>query len=123
MKAINSLKAPKAIGAYSQAIEENGMIYVSGQLPLNAQNGELVGEIKAATAQALNNLKYILEEANSSMANVVKTTIYLANMSDFADVNAVYSEFFSEPFPARACFQVAKLPKDALLEIECIAKK
>lgn len=124
MKVINSTKAPKAIGPYSQAVETNGLIFVSGQLPINAETGQFAGDdIKSQTKQSLLNVKYILEEAGSGLQKICKTTVYLDNIKDFAQMNEVYATFFNEPFPARAAFEVAKLPKGALVEIEVIAEK
>ena len=123
-KAIHSPKAPAAIGPYSQAILAGNTIYVSGQLPVDAAAGAFAGEdIKTQTRQSLTNIGYILEEAGFGYGDVVKTTVYLKNIADFADMNAVYAEFFNEPYPARAAFQVAALPKDALVEIEVVAVK
>lgn len=120
--AIHTDKAPKAIGPYSQAIVANGFIFVSGQIPLDPVKGEIVGStIEEQAHQVLKNIQAILEAAGSSMANVVKATVYLADMNDFAKMNAVYSQYFSEPYPARAAFQVARLPKDVKIEIEVIA--
>ncbi|MFI3166648.1 MAG: RidA family protein [Bacillota bacterium] len=122
MKVVNTSKAPGAIGPYSQAIVSGGMIYVSGQLPVNPENGELICEIESATKQALENLSAILQEGGSSLSKVCKTTVFLKSLDDFVKMNAAYAEYFAEPFPARACFEVAKLPKDAVVEIECIAE-
>lgn len=124
MKAIKSSKAPGAIGPYSQAVETNGLIFVSGQLPINAETGEFAGDdITSQTKQSLENVKHILEEVGCSLNNVVKTKVLLDNINDFAAMNAVYATFFNEPFPARAAFEAAKLPKGALVEIEVIAEK
>ena len=114
-------KAPKAIGPYSQAQKVGDLLFTSGQIPLNPSTGELVTEIKAATKQSLENIKAILEAAGTSLENVVKTVVYIKNMNDFGDVNEVYSEYFKENAPARSCVEVARLPKDALVEIEAIA--
>ncbi|WP_205436179.1 RidA family protein [Helicobacter suis] len=123
MKAIHSEHAPKAIGPYSQAIETQGLVFVSGQLGLNA-NGEFAGNnIEAQAKQAMENIKAILKTANLGMESIVKTTILLKNLEDFAAVNSVYGSYFQEPYPARATYQVAKLPKDGLVEIEAIAQK
>lgn len=122
MKEIKTTNAPGAIGPYSQAIVSGGMIYVSGQIPINPANGELVCEIKAATRQSLENMQAILQEAGSALSKVCKTTVLLKSLEDFAQVNEVYAEFFQAPYPARACFEVAKLPKDSLVEIECVAE-
>ncbi len=123
-KAINTEKAPKAIGPYSQAIEAGGMVFVSGQLPIDPTTGEFaVGGVKGQTRQSLTNARHILEEAGTGLAHVVKTTVFLADMADFAAMNEVYSEFFSQPFPARSAVAVKTLPKNALVEVECIAVK
>lgn len=122
--AISTTQAPAAIGPYSQAIEVNGTIYVSGQLPINPATGEFAeGGIKELTAQSLTNIKNILAEAGLTMANVVKTSVFLADMADFAEMNEVYAQFFSAPFPARSAVAVKTLPKGARIEIECIAVK
>lgn len=122
--AISTTQAPAAIGPYSQAIEANGTIYVSGQLPINPATGEFAeGGIKELTAQSLTNIKNILAEAGLTMANVLKTSVFLADMADFAEMNEVYAQFFSAPFPARSAVAVKTLPKGARIEIECIAVK
>lgn len=121
MKVIKTNMAPAAIGPYSQAIEANGMVFLSGQLPINPQTGEMPEGIEAQTRQSLTNARAILEEAGLTTNDVVKTTVLLADIADFAAMNAVYSEFFSEPFPARSAFAVRDVPKGALVEIECIA--
>lgn len=124
MKVINTNKAPKAIGPYSQAIEANGLVITSGQLSIDPATGEFApGGIKEQTRQSLTNAKAILEEAGISMANVMKTTVFLSDMNNFAAMNEVYAEFFSEPFPARSAIAVKTLPKNALVEVECIAAK
>lgn len=120
IQVVATQKAPKAIGPYSQAIEVNGMVYTSGQIGLTLQ-GEVVGDIYVQTRQVLNNLKAVLEAGNSSLDRVVKTTIFLSNMEDFEAVNGVYGEFFGEHRPARSTVAVKTLPKNALVEIECIA--
>ncbi|MBO5002203.1 MAG: RidA family protein [Prevotella sp.] len=122
MKAINTKNAPAAIGPYSQAIEVNGFVYTSGQLPIDPATGEFAGsDIKSQAEQSLKNVKAILEEAGLTMKNVVKTTVFLADMADFAAMNEVYSTYFSEPYPARSAVAVKTLPKGALVEIECVA--
>ena len=122
--AIHTENAPAAIGPYSQAIEAGNTIYVSGQLPIDPATGAFAGEdIAAQTRQSLTNIKAILAAAGADMSNVVKTTVLLADMADFAAMNAVYAEFFTAPFPARAAFQAAALPKNAKVEIECVAVK
>lgn len=119
---IQTQNAPAAIGPYSQAIQAGGTIYVSGQLPINPATGEFAGEdIRAQARQSLENIKAILAAAGMGMPNVVKTTVLLQDMADFAAMNEVYAEYFTEPHPARAAFQVAKLPKGALVEIEAVA--
>lgn len=124
MNAISTSQAPAAIGPYSQAIEANGTVYVSGQLPINPATGEFAeGGIKELTRQSLTNMQHILEEAGLSMQNVVKTTVLLADIKDFAEMNEVYSTFFQAPYPARSAFAVKDLPKGARVEIECIAAR
>ena len=119
---ISTPKAPAAIGPYSQAIRVGNLIYTSGQIPINPATGQFVeGGIKEQTRQSLTNVKAILEEAGTSMASVIKTTVFMADMADFADMNDVYSEFFTEPFPARSAVAVKTLPKGALVEIEVVA--
>lgn len=120
-KVICSAQAPGAIGPYSQAIEANGMVFVSGQLPINAETGLMAEGAAAQARQSLENIKHILSAAGMGMENVVKTTVFLADMAYFADMNGVYSEYFSGDFPARSAVAVKALPKDALVEIECIA--
>jgi len=121
-KAIASPKAPAAIGPYSQAVQAGNTIYVSGQLPIDPSTGAFAGEdIVSQTRQSLTNIKNVLEEAGASMDCVVKTTVLLADIADFAAMNEVYAEFFSAPYPARAAFQVAALPKAAKVEIEAVA--
>ncbi|WP_104714292.1 RidA family protein [Helicobacter cetorum] len=121
---IHSEFAPKAIGPYSQAISTNNLVFVSGQLGIDVATGEFKGaDIHAQATQSMENIKAILKEANLGMESVVKTTILLKSLDDFAIVNEIYGSYFKEPYPARATFQVAKLPKDALVEIEAIAVK
>ncbi|EIE29445.1 RidA family protein [Helicobacter pylori] len=121
---IHSTLAPKAIGPYSQAIATNDLVFVSGQLGIDASTGEFKGaDIHSQTTQSMENIKAILKEAGLGMDSVVKTTILLKSLDDFAVVNGIYGSYFKEPYPARATFQVAKLPKDALVEIEAIAIK
>ena len=122
--AIHTELAPAAIGPYSQAIQAGNTIYVSGQLPIDPATGAFAGnDIASQTRQSLTNMKHILEAAGTDMSAVVKTTVLLADIADFAAMNAVYAEFFTAPYPARAAFQVACLPKNALVEIECVAVK
>ena len=120
-KVIISNKASGAIGPYSQAIDANGIVFVSGQLPINPATGEMPQTAEDQARQSLENLKNILAEAGLSMDNIVKTTVYLSDMSYFADMNKVYATYFSGDFPARSAFAVKELPKQALVEIECIA--
>ncbi|MCQ2949206.1 RidA family protein [Helicobacter pylori] len=121
---IHSTLAPKAIGPYSQAIATNDLVFVSGQLGIDASTGEFKGaDIHSQTTQSMENIKAILKEAGLGMDSVVKTTILLKSLDDFAVVNEIYGSYFKEPYPARATFQVSKLPKDALVEIEAIAIK
>ena len=122
--AIHTDNAPAAIGPYSQAIKAGSTIYVSGQLPIDPATGAFAGnDITAQTRQSLTNLKHILNAAGTDLCDVAKTTVYLANIGDFAAMNEVYAQFFTAPYPARAAFEVACLPKNALVEIECIAVK
>lgn len=124
MKALHTDKAPAAIGPYSQAIEVNGMVFASGQIPLDPATGNVVeGGIKEQTRQALTNAKAIMEAAGLSLANVIKTTVFMADMADFAAMNEVYSTFFTEPYPARSAVAVKALPKGVLVEVECIAAR
>lgn len=119
---ISTAKAPAAIGAYSQAILSNNLIFTSGQLPIDPETSEMVeSDIKKQTKQSLDNLKFILEEANSGCDQILKTTIFLSDLSNFSQVNKIYSEYFEGDPPARSCIEVAKLPKDSLIEIEAIA--
>ncbi|WRD88912.1 RidA family protein [Helicobacter pylori] len=121
---IHSTLAPKAIGPYSQAIAINDLVFISGQLGIDASTGEFKGtDIHSQTTQSMENIKAILKEAGLGMDSVVKTTILLKSLDDFSVVNEIYGSYFKEPYPARATFQVAKLPKDALVEIEAIAIK
>lgn len=123
-KKIDTPNAPAAIGPFSQAIEANGMVFVSGQLPIDPTTGVFAGsDIVSQVKQSLTNIASVLKEAGLEMSDVVKTTVLLQNMSDFAAMNEVYASFFKEPYPARAAFEVVKLPKGALVEIEAIAVK
>ncbi len=122
-KIITSPLAPKAVGPYSQAVESNGTLYISGQLPVNGADGSVAEGIEAQTRQSLNNLKAILEEAGYSLSNVAKTTVLLDSIGDFAAMNAVYATYFTEDMPARVCYEVSKLPLGVLVEIDAIAVK
>ena len=118
---INSVNAPAAIGPYSHANKIGNLVYTSGQLPINPETKELITEIKDATRQSLENVKAILEEAGTTIDNVVKSTVFVKDLDQFAELNEVYSEYFGTNPPARSCVQVAKLPLDAPVEIEVIA--
>ncbi|NJB69097.1 2-iminobutanoate/2-iminopropanoate deaminase [Desulfobaculum xiamenense] len=118
---INTPNAPAAIGPYSQATVAGNLIFTSGQLPIDPATGEMPEGIAAQAKQSLENVKAILEAGGASLSNVVKTTVFLSDMANFAAMNEVYAAYFGTPFPARSCFQVARLPKDALVEIEVIA--
>lgn len=119
---ISTENAPSAIGPYSQAVKTGNLVFVSGQIPIDPKTGEFVSdEVAEQTEQVLKNLSAVLEAAGSSLNNVVKTTVFLADMNDFATMNEIYAKYFSENKPARATVQAARLPKDARVEIECIA--
>lgn len=123
-KQISTNKAPAAIGPYSQAIEAGGMVFASGQLPIDPATGAFVeGGVKEQTRQSLTNVQNILREAGVDLSHVVKTTVFLSDMANFGAMNEVYAEFFTQPFPARSAVAVKTLPKDALVEVECIAVK
>ena len=122
-KKLETGNAPAAIGPYSQAVSADGLVFVSGQLPINPETGEFPSDdVSEQTYQSLNNIREILKEAGYGMENVLKTTVFLQDMNDLAAMNAVYETFFTDPYPARAAFQVAKLPKGAKVEIEAVAK-
>lgn len=118
---IQTKKAPQAVGPYSQAIQSENFIFISGQLGLDFTGNLIAGDVAAQTRQALDNIKLIIEAAGLKMADIIKTTIYLSDLNDFTIVNNIYSEYFHPPYPARACVQVARLPKDGKVEIEAIA--
>ncbi len=122
MKEIKTNKAPEAIGPYSQAIITGNMLFTSGQIPVNPETGEIPDGANAQANQAFTNLKNLLEAAGTSIDKVVKTTVFIKNMDDFATINEIYAKYFQEPYPARSCVEAARLPKDVLLEIEAIAK-
>ena len=123
MKTIHTDVAPAAIGPYSQAIQINGLLFTSGQIPLDPATMQIVGDsIESQTTQALTNLDAILKAGGSARDAVIKTTVFLRSMNDFARMNEIYSKFFGNHKPARSCVEVARLPKDVLFEIECIAK-
>ncbi|GAA0085726.1 RidA family protein [Clostridium sp. MB05] len=118
---ISTNNAPSAIGPYSQGIKIGDMVFTSGQIPVNPATGELVTEIKAATRQSLENVKGVLEAAGSSLDKAIKVVVFIKDMNDFGQVNEVYGEYFKENPPARSCVEVARLPKDCVIEIEAIA--
>lgn len=122
-KVISTEKAPAAIGPYSQAIEVNGMVFTSGVIPVVPETGEIPEGSVAQAKQALTNLKNLVEASGSNMGKVIKTTVFIKEMNDFAAINEVYKTFFTTDFPARSCVEVARLPKDVMLEIEAIALK
>lgn len=123
-KVISTDKAPVAIGPYSQAVEYGGMIYTSGMIPINPATGELVaGSVEEQAEQAISNLEALLTAAGSSIEKVVKTVVFISNMEDFSKINEIYAKHFKEPYPARSCVQVARLPKDVAIEIEAVAEK
>lgn len=122
MKVVSTLEAPQAIGPYSQAIALGSVLYTSGQIPLDKNGNFVEGDIKVQTTQVLENLRQVLQAGGSSLNRVVKTTVFLANMDDFVAFNEVYAKFFGEHKPARSTIAVKTLPKNALVEIECVAK-
>lgn len=123
MEKIESVKAPTAVGPYSQAIATSQLVFLSGQLGINPETGAMEEGLEAQTRQAFKNIGYVLDEANLTLENIVKVTVFLTNINDFAAVNAVYAEQFSQPYPARSAFQVSALPMNGLVEIEVIASK
>jgi len=121
---ISTKNAPAAIGPYSQAIEANGMVYTSGMIPIDPQTGELVtGSVEQQAEQVFSNLRALIEASGASMDKVVKTVVFIKNMDDFGAINAIYEKYFTEPYPARSCVEVARLPKDVALEAEAVALK
>lgn len=122
-KIISTDKAPAAIGPYSQAIEVNGIVYTSGVIPVNPETGEIPDGIEAQAEQALKNLAALLEAAGSGTGHVIKTTVFIKEMDDFGTVNGIYAGYFTGDYPARSCVEVARLPKDVLIEIEAVAEK
>ena len=122
-KIIATDKAPAAIGPYSQAVEVNGFVYTSGVIPVDPATGNIPKGSVAQAQQAFANMKHLVEAAGSSMDKVIKTTVFIKEMNDFAAINEVYAKYFPEPYPARSCVEVARLPKDVMLEIEVIAEK
>lgn len=122
-KAISTTKAPAAIGPYSQAIEINGMVYTSGVIPVVPATGEIPEGVEAQADQAIGNLAALLEAAGTSTDNVIKTTVFIKDMNDFGKINEIYAKYFTGTYPARSCVEVARLPKDVLIEIEAVAVK
>ena len=122
MKEVKTNNAPAAIGPYSQAIISGNTVFASGQIPVNPSNGEIPEGVEAQANQAFTNVKNLLEAAGTSIDNVIKTTVFIQNMDDFGKINEIYASYFTEPFPARSCVEVAKLPKGVLLEVEAIAE-
>ena len=122
MKTVVTDKAPAAIGPYSQAQIAGGFVFASGQIPIIPETGEIAQGLEAQARQVFKNISEILKAADSDISRVVKTTVFIRNMDDFAAINAIYAEYFKEPFPARSCVEVARLPKDVLLECEVIAE-
>lgn len=121
-KAISTENAPAAIGPYSQAICAGNLVYTSGQLPLNPKTGMMASGIADQTRSVLENLKAVLNAAGTDLSKVIKTTVFIKDMSDFAEMNKVYGEYFPAPYPARSCVEVARLPKDAAIEVEAVAE-
>lgn len=122
MKEIKTTNAPAAIGPYSQAIITGNMLYTSGQIPVNPETGVIAEGVEAQANQVFTNLKNLIAAAGSSIHNTIKTTVFIKNMDDFAKINEIYANYFTEPFPARSCVEVARLPKDVLLEVEAIVE-
>ncbi|MBQ5901076.1 MAG: RidA family protein [Clostridia bacterium] len=123
MKVISTDKSPAAIGPYSQGLDAGNIVFVSGQIPVNVETGTMADTIEEQTAQSLNNVKNILAANGLTMANVIKTSVFLSDLNDFAAMNKVYETFFTAPYPTRSCVQVTAIPKGAKIEIECIAVK
>lgn len=121
-KEISTNNAPAAIGPYSQAIQIGNLLFTSGQIPVNPADGTIPDGVIAQANQALTNVKSLIEASGTSMDNVIKTTIFIANMEDFGAINEIYAKYFTKPYPARSCVEVARLPKDVLLEVEAIAQ-
>ncbi len=123
MKEIKTSNAPAAIGPYSQAIVVNDTLYTSGQIPVIPETGAIADGVEAQARQVFTNLKNLISDAGFDIANTVKTTVFIKNMGDFTAINEIYAEFFTKPYPARSCVEVARLPKDVLLEVEAIVAK
>lgn len=122
MKETKTTNAPAAIGPYSQAITVGNLLFTSGQIPIDPATGNIPEGVEAQARQALTNVKNLISAGGGKIENTVKTTVFIQNMADFGKINEIYAEFFTEPFPARSCVEVAKLPKDVLLEIEAIVE-
>lgn len=122
MKEIKTTNAPAAIGPYSQAIVSGNLLFTSGQIPINPETGEIPNGVEAQARQALTNVKNLIEASGASIDNVIKTSVFIKDMNDFAKINEIYAEFFTEPYPSRSCVEVARLPKDVLLEVETIVE-
>ena len=122
MKEIKTTNAPAAIGPYSQAITVGNLLFTSGQIPINPATGEIPSGVEAQAEQALTNVKNLIEASGASIDNVIKTTVFIKDMNDFAKINEIYAKYFTEPFPARSCVEVARLPKDVLLEVAAIVE-
>ena len=123
MKETKTNNAPAAIGPYSQAITVGNMLFTSGQIPINPATGDIPEGVEAQAEQAFKNLCNLVEESGSKVENIIKTTVFIKEMNDFGTINEIYKKYFKEPFPARSCVEVARLPKDVLLEVEAIAFK
>ena len=119
---VSTDKAPAAIGPYSQAIVSGNTVYCSGQIPINPKTGDIPEGVSAQAHQVFTNIKNLLEASGTSIDNVIKTSVFIKNMNDFAEINSIYAQYFTEPYPARSCVEVARLPKDVLLEAEVIAE-
>lgn len=122
MKAIHTDKAPAAIGPYSQGVIVGGLLYTSGQIPVNPETGAIADTVEAQAEQVFKNISELVKAAGADMSKVVKTTVFIKNMEDFGKINEVYARFFTEPYPARSCVEVARLPKDVMLEAEAIVE-
>lgn len=122
MKVISTEKAPSAIGPYSQAVISSSLLYTSGQVPIIPETGEIAQGLEAQAHQVFKNLRELLKAAGTDISKTVKTTVFIKNMEDFAAINAIYAQYFTQPYPARSCVEVARLPKDVLLECELVAE-
>ena len=122
MRSVSTDKAPAAIGPYSQAIKTGGLLFTSGQIPIDPATGNIPEGVEAQAEQALTNVKNLIEASGASIDNTVKTVVFIKDMNDFAKINEIYAKYFTEPFPARSCVEVARLPKDVLLEVEAVVE-